>query len=279
MRLGAPILETWRDPDDWIQKHRERRYSAAYCPVDLNTDDSIVEEYRHAAAEADLVIAEVGAWCNLCHPDPAVRETNLQHNIRCLELAEKIRARCCVNTPGSLAPDMCTPHPGNLTRTSFDLIVSNTRRILEAVQPIHTRYTVEAMPYMFPDSPDSYLELIAAIDHPGFGVHLDIVNWINSPRRYFANAEFSRECLEKLGSRVASIHLKDTLMTGGLMIHIDEVPPGEGTLDHAVFIEEASRWCDPDTPILMEHLMTEEAYQKASDVIRRASEDSKHPFH
>jgi hypothetical protein len=55
------------------------------------------------------------------------------------------------------------------------------------------------MPWIFPTSPDSYLELMKAIDRKGFGVHLDPVNMINSPERYINNAAFLEDCFDKLG--------------------------------------------------------------------------------
>lgn len=42
-----------------------------------------------------------------------------------------------------------------------------------------------------------------------FGVHLDAVNMITSPRRYFFNDEFLEECFRKLGGAICSCHLKD----------------------------------------------------------------------
>jgi hypothetical protein len=38
---------------------------------------------------------------------------------------------------------------------------------IDAVKPRRTFYTLEAMPWIFSDTPDSYLELMRAIDRPG----------------------------------------------------------------------------------------------------------------
>ena len=57
------------------------------------------------------------------------------------------------------------------------------------------------------DGPDSYLELLEAVDRERFAVHLDVFNWMTSPRRYFYNEEFVDECFEKLGRYVKSCHL------------------------------------------------------------------------
>lgn len=70
------------------------------------------------------------------------------------------------------------------------------------------------MPWIFPDSPDSYLALVAAIDRPGFAVQ-------------FA-----------------------------------EVRPGLGGLDYGVFLRELNM-LDPDTPLMLEHLPSQEEYALA----------------
>jgi hypothetical protein len=64
MRLGGPIFDVVTDPDSWIRSLRALGYSAAYCPVNANADDDVIGAYASAAAKADIVMAEIGAWCN-----------------------------------------------------------------------------------------------------------------------------------------------------------------------------------------------------------------------
>lgn len=40
--------------------------------------------------------------------------------------------------------------------------MQNVRQIVDAVKPKRTFYTLETMPWVIPDSPDSYLKLIEA---------------------------------------------------------------------------------------------------------------------
>jgi hypothetical protein len=62
------------------------------------------------------------------------------------------------------------------------------------------------MPWAYPDSPDSYLRLLKAIDRKHFAAHLDPVNLVCSPQRYFASGQLIRECFEKLGPYIRSCH-------------------------------------------------------------------------
>ncbi len=120
---------------------------------------------------------------------------------------------------------------------------------------------------MYPDSADSYLDLIHAIDRERFAVHLDPVNLICSPQRFFGNGAFIRECFQKLGPHIQSCHAKDIALADRLTTHLDEVRPGLGKLDYATFLRELDR-LDPDTPLMLEHLKIEQDYVLAADYIR-----------
>ena len=104
IRLGAPVLADARDPDDLAQAHRRLGYRAAYCPDVPLSDTERVRAVREAFARRDVVIAEVGRWCNLLDADPEKRRKNLDDVTEGLALAEAIGARCCVDIAGSFNP-------------------------------------------------------------------------------------------------------------------------------------------------------------------------------
>jgi sugar phosphate isomerase/epimerase len=192
MRLGGPVFLTNPDPDSWIPELRRLGYSAAYCPVDYTAAPEAVRAFKRAARAAGIVIAEVGVWNNPLSPDEGERQAAIALCQQRPALADAIGARCCVNVAGSRGTVWDGPHPDNLTEDSFDLIVETTRTIIDAVRPERTFFALEPMPWMYPDSPESYLRLIRAIDRPQFAAHLDPVNWVTSPQRYFRNGEFIR---------------------------------------------------------------------------------------
>ncbi|MEO8396469.1 MAG: sugar phosphate isomerase/epimerase [Chloroflexota bacterium] len=268
MRLGGPIFKTeYNDPQSWVAAVKNAGYRAAYCPVDVTADDLEIAAYGNVAKSADIVIAEVGAWSNPISPDETIRAEALKKCKDSLALADKIGARCCVNIAGSRGEKWDGPSPEDFKAETFDLIVETEREIIDAVVPTRTFYTLEAMPWMYPDSPDNYLRLIHAIDRKAFAVHLDPVNMIYSPHLYFANSAFIRECFTKLGAYIKSCHIKDIVLATHLTVQLDEVRPGRGTLDYATFLHEAQR-LDADLPIMLEHLPTPEEYRLGADYIR-----------
>lgn len=272
MRLGGPVFGDTSTPELWIAALRAAGYGAAYCPVDNAADAATIRAYADAAAEAGIVIAEVGAWSNPLAPDEVERAAAVAHCQKQLALANAIGARCCVNIAGSCGTQWDGPHPDNLTEATFDLIVKTVQTILDVVRPTRTFYALETMPWMYPDSPDSYLRLLQAIDRPQFAVHLDPANMISSPQRFYGNSDFLRDCFTKLGRHIQSCHGKDIALGSQMTIHLDEVRPGLGGLDYRTFLTELDK-LPADTPLMLEHLPSAEEYALAAQYICPLAEE------
>jgi sugar phosphate isomerase/epimerase len=271
IRLGGPIFQKTDSPEAWVQAVQAQGYRAAHCPVSAEADAATVQAYAQAAERADIVIAEVGAWSNPMSRDEATRQAALEQCKRQLDLADRIGANCCVNIAGSCGERWDGPHPDNLTPETFEQIVATTREIIDAVQPTRTYYTLEAMPWMYPTGPDDYLRLIQAINRERFGVHLDPVNMIFSPERYFNNAALISDCFAKLGPHIKNCHAKDIKLQDVLTVHLDEVGPGQGNLDYRTFLRELNGLND-SVGLIMEHLSTAEQYQEAAAYIRSVAQ-------
>jgi sugar phosphate isomerase/epimerase len=267
MRLDGKIFAPWQTPDEWAQAVKTAGYRAAYCPVALDAGASAIRAYETAAANAGIVIAEVGAWSNPLSPDPATRRAAIAKCKQSLALADAIGALCCVNIAGSRGEKWDGPHSADLTEETFDMIVAVVRDIIDTVQPTRTFYTLETMPWMYPDSVDSYLRLLKAIDRKQCAAHLDPVNLICSPQIYFNNAALLRDCFARLGPYIKSCHAKDILLQPMLTTHLDEVRCGLGALDYATYLRELSK-LSPDTPLMIEHLSNEEDFALAAAYIR-----------
>jgi len=267
MRLGGPTFAEHADPETWLAEVRGLGWRAAFCPLAPGASEEDARRWADAARRADVVIAEVGAWSNPMSPVEAERKAAMAKCIGALALAERVGARCAVNIAGSLGTKWDGPCAADLTEDAFDRVVQCVRAILDAVKPRRTYYTLECMPWMVPDSPDCCLRLLAAVDRPAFGVHLDPVNMVSSPQRYFHNGEFLRECFAKLGPHIRSCHAKDILMSDRFTVHLDEVRPGLGTLDWGTYLRELER-LPGDVPLMVEHLPSRQEYVAAAEHIR-----------
>ena len=136
------------------------------------------------------------------------------------------------------------------------------REVIDAVNPKNTYFTIESMPWMIPEGPDEYLHLLEAVDRDRFAVHLDVFNWIKTPKRYFFNEEFIDECFEVLGKNVRSCHIKDVRMEEQYTLAFTETYPGGGNVNIRHLIEKGMSF-DSEMPFIIEHLDTDEAYRKA----------------
>lgn len=274
IRFGGPVFLKSEDPHQLAREHRRLGYSAAYCPPAVVEDTARIRSIREAFSAANVVIAEVGAWKNMLDPDPVARKANLQYVTERLALADAVHARCCVDIAGSYNPKYWYGmHPKNLSQEFFDATVENCRHLIDAVKPRGTKFTIEMMPWSLPDSPDSYVRLIRAVDRAAFGVHLDVCNAINSPTRFYNNKEVIQECFRKLGQWVVSCHAKDLAWIPEYNVHFAEVVPGRGEVDYAAYLTELSRLAG-DAPLMLEHLKTPEEYDEARRHVRHVGEQA-----
>ncbi len=263
IRLGGPVFKAPPDPEGLALAHKKLGYRAAYCPGVSLDDTDRIRGISQAFAKHGVVIAEVGRWCNLLDADPAKRAANLEKVTEGLALADRIGARCCVDIAGSFNPEVWYgPHPENLSEKFFDAAVENARKIVDAVRPKRAKFCYEMMGWALPDSPDSYLRMIKAVDRDAFGVHLDPCNLVNSPGRFYRNAELLNECFDKLGPWIASCHAKDVTWDVEMQIHFREVTLGTGSLDYTTYLKRLAA-LPGDVPLMIEHMQGPEEYDKS----------------
>jgi sugar phosphate isomerase/epimerase len=267
IRLGGPAYAKTPDPDALALAHRALGYRAAYCPNVPLQDADRIRAVQEAFARHGVVIAEVGRWCNLLDAGAEKRRQNLQTVTDGLALAEAIGARCCVDIAGSFSPtSWFGPHPDNLSPKFFDAAVENARKIIDAVKPTRAKFCYEMMGWALPDSPDSCVKLVKAVDRTGFGVHLDPCNLVNSPAKFYQNRELLNECFDKLGPWIVSCHAKDLAWEVEMNVHFREVVPGKGELDYTTYLRRLAA-LPQRPPLMIEHLAQPEEYAAATQHI------------
>lgn len=262
IRLGGPVFNAPADPEALAKAHRDLGYAAAYCPNVSLQDAAGLRAVREAFAKHDVVIAEVGRWVNLLDSDAAKRAANLKLVTEGLALADEVGARCCVDIAGSFNETIWYgPHPDNLSPRFFEAAVENARRIIDAVRPQRAKFCYEMMSWALPDSPEAYVRMLKAVDRPAFGVHLDPCNLVNSPERFYRNADLLNECFDKLGPWIASCHAKDLAWNVEMNVHFREVVPGQGRLDYVTFLRRLAA-LPHQPPLMLEHLATAAEYDQ-----------------
>ena len=213
MRLGGTVTGQYSSVPEWEELLARSRFRAVTAPFSCRTPEKEITAYMEAAARHDVRIAEIGVWKNTMDPDPAAAAEAMAFAKGQLALADRLGIPCCVNIVGTeSAAGWDAADRSNFLPETYDRIISQIREILDEVNPSRAFYCIEPMPWMVPDGPDEYLQLIRDVDRPQFGAHMDFVNMINCPRRYLAPEAFIEECFRKLGPYIRSTHIKDTRM-------------------------------------------------------------------
>ncbi len=269
MRIGLSSPLRHKSPLEWAKRMKELGCGAVNFPLNCYAEKSRISEYAHAAREHDLVIAEVGIWNNMLDRDSDKRKQALEYNVRQLVLADEIGAVCAVNVAGTpWGPRWDGGYKENFSDETFDMVVEAVKFVLKEADPKKAYFSIESMPWMIPTSPKEYLKLIEAVDHPQFAAHLDAINMITSPRRYFFNDGFLKECFETLRGRICSCHLKDVRLKEQFTFQLEECAVGKGNLDLETFARLADLE-NPDMPVIIEHLNTDEEYLASLDYVKR----------
>ena len=253
------------------REHRDRGLGAAYCPVASIDDRDRLRDIRDAFAAEGVLIAEVGGWRNMLHPDPAEGKRERQRMADYLAVADEVGALCaitCIGSPGG--PGQGSHDAFNFTPDAFDAAVENARWLIDTVKPKRARFVYEIYPFSVADSPQNIRRLLDAVDRPAFAAHMDLVNLINTPRLYYENAAVAREAVRLFGDRIVSAHAKDLAMQEEVSVIMHEVRPGCGNIDYATYLRVLHEL--PQTvPLMLEHLHTQKDYDLGVDHVRRVA--------
>jgi len=268
MKLGISSRLEHTTPQDWASRHKALGLESVVFPVSCLDGEDCVMAYKKAADDAGLIVAEVGIWRNTLAADPQERRQWIDYSIQQLRMADEIGAKCCVNVVGTpYGPRWDGGYRNNFSKELWEMAISMIREIIDTARPKHTKFCIESMPWMIPSTPDEYLKLIEEVDRTEFGTHLDVVNMITSPQKYFFNDEFMHECFEKLKGTICSCHLKDIRLKEEYTFQLEECACGQGTLDLELYARLADTE-NPDMPMIIEHLTTDEEYAASVRYVR-----------
>lgn len=248
--------------------HRERGLGAAYCPQVAVDDRERLRDVRSAFAAEGIVLAEVGGWRNMLHPDAAEARRERQRMAEYLAVADEVGALCaitCIGSPGG--PGQGSHDAFNFSADAFAAAVDNARWLIDTVKPKRARFVYEIYPFSVADSPANIRRLLDAVDRPQFAAHMDLVNLVNCPRLYYENAALARESVRLFGDRIVSAHAKDLAMREEVSVIMHEVRPGCGAIDYRTYLRVLHEL--PQTvPLMLEHLPTQQEYDLGADYIR-----------
>ena len=259
MRLGTSSPLAHGTAEEWADRQAALGCRAVVFPLDSAAPQEKIDEYKRAADSHGLLIAEVGIWRNALAQDPEKRAAVRDYCVAQLRLADYLGARCAVNVAGAFGPRWDGGYRSNFTKEAWSETVRMVQDIIDRADVKNTYFTLEPMPWMIPTGPKEYLRLIEEVDRERFAVHMDAVNMMNSADRYFHAEEFIDECVELLGKRIRSCHIKDVHLKQEYTLQLEECGPGKGEFPLRHYASRMSA-LDEDMPVILEHLHTDEEY-------------------
>ena len=135
MRIGLNFSPPHSSPSEWADFLVTHNFRSASFPVDFHADVHTIDAYVKAAAEHDIVIAEVGVWNSPHHPDPAVAAQAYERLLEQFRLAEYVHARCCVNVSGAAGDVWFACYKENFSEDLYRKNVELIQKLCDTVNP------------------------------------------------------------------------------------------------------------------------------------------------
>ncbi len=235
--------------------------------------DEACVAFGETARGLGLVVGEAGMWENLMTADPELRRRRIEHTRTLLRKADIMGCRCVVSLVGSGHPSdsMLAPDGEMLTGEGQRAFRDVVLRIVDGLELERTCFAIEPWRTTFFYHPEDIRAFLDEVDHPRVALHLDLVNMVGR-RDYFDTARLAQRTFALLADEIVAAHLKDLRWDHEHMqIKWDEVPIGEGVMDHEAYLAGLAR-LDPDLPCFCEHLANEAQYAASFARLHRIAE-------
>lgn len=215
-------------------------------------DDSRWTEFRHMAEDRGLVIPMMCCSPDFTHPDGSFRRNEIGKQKRWIEMTHTLGGQYCRVLSGQKRPALSIEEGIRLAAESIEecLPFAEERGITLILE---NHYKDDFWQYPeFAQEMDIFCQLVAAIDHPFFGVNYD-------PSNTYLAGEDPLELLKRVSHRVVTMHASDRFLLEGTIEDLkrEESGPegyarrlthgeiGQGLNDYdAIFTELRSRGFD-----------------------------------
>ena len=242
------------------QRARELGFTGS--SVQLGDPDTYsIEEFRRVSdllsAEGLSVAQANGRYPSLISLDPAIRQAGIDGMKRHMQAAHALRAETLYIRPGGLNPvGPWYPHPDHHQDQAFDRAVESIAAIAEAAEVEGISLAVEGHVLSVLDRPERIADLLRRIPTQALGFNLDPVNFIGSIWDAWDPTPVYARLLAASRGRIRAAHWKDYTLEDRLVLHIEEVPLGQGVIDHAAWLTALNEIA-PHAWVLIEHLPPE----------------------
>ena len=275
MKLGVVgLLPPWEQID---LEAATRVRSAGYHGVSiffqkpLEADLEAVRRLKTTLDSAGLECAQANGWYEvLVHSDEATRAQGIAGLQALTHIGRLLDAKTVYVRPGSLSPaGAWYPHPDNHAPRTFDRLVDSLRQAAQTAAAEGMRLALEGHVLSLLDTPQRMRNVIDAVASPALRFNTDPVNFIGTVHDCYHPERVLDELLALLGPYTVAAHLKDMAVQDKLVLHIDEVVIGEGSMNYDRLLRQMEQ-INPDMYGIIEHLPDEKIPQARAGLLRAA---------
>jgi sugar phosphate isomerase/epimerase len=239
--------------DDLRRAGLESVYLGRRLLDDCLADPDGAASRRVWLAEHGIAIAGIAGYRNLVSPDPALRDANIEHLGRCLELAPALGAWIVATETGTRDPTGdWTDSPENWSEAAWRLLDDALERLLPVAEQAGTILALEAHVKNVLRTQSQLLGLLERFPSQHLQTVCDPYNYL-SGNLVPAQERATAELLDRFEDRFVVAHLKDVAAGGA--------ETGTPELGTGVFVQrpylEFLRDRRPDLDLVVEHLPRE----------------------
>ncbi|MBM4435645.1 MAG: sugar phosphate isomerase/epimerase [Actinobacteria bacterium] len=219
---------------------------------------AVLRRVSQTVVDGGLTVAQInGQYPSLVSADPALRRAGIAGLVAHMASARFLHAETLYVRPGGLNPGgPWWPHPAHHGQEAFDRLVESLRAVARAAEGEGVTLALEAHAVSVLDTPERYGAAVRAVGSPALRVNLDPVNLIGSIWDAWRPQPVFDRLLGQTAPHIVSAHWKDYTVEDRHVVHIAEVPLGQGVIDHARWLGQLHA-VQPATWVLIEHLPPE----------------------
>lgn len=144
------------------------------------------------------------------HPDQSFRDAQIKQQLRWIEMTEMLGGSYCRVLSGQRRPELSTDEGIQLAADCITQCLPHAAdRGITLILENHYKDDFWEYPE-FAQSMEVFCDLVAAIDHPNFGVNYD-------PSNAFLAGDDPLELLRRVSHRVVTMHASDRFLTEGTL--------------------------------------------------------------
>ena len=245
--------------------------------------DERAARVRRLFEDAGVVVTQAtGYWQPLIHPDDAARREAVRTLQAAIRVAAALGARAVLTGPGTLnaraaaLPDeerrwgAWWPDRANHGPAAVERLVASLREAVAAAEQHNVLISLECHVISTLDSPERARTVVEAVGSPLLTINIEPINFIGSVPEYYDNIACLNHIFDVLDPYIVSGDAKDILLDAPVVVHLKEVPAGEGALDYATFLRRFEAVC-PDGFLHLEHFPLPEALRGQQFIRRQAA--------